>query len=79
MATEIDEFAAQNYDGIVADEVRGVSYEDIAKRAEALDDHQTAAWARERAAASGKNVTPKDATQKPKTARGKAPAEGEEK
>jgi hypothetical protein len=36
--TEIDEFAAENYDAIVADEVRNVSYEDIAKHAEELDD-----------------------------------------
>jgi hypothetical protein len=67
--TEIDEFAAGNYDAIVNDDTRNVSYEDIAKRAEELDDARTAAWARERAAQSGKNVTPAKAKTAPKSKR----------
>ncbi|MFE4469549.1 hypothetical protein ACFRFH_12110 [Leifsonia sp. NPDC056824] len=48
---EIDDHVAENYDSIVADEVRNVSYEDIAKHAEEMNDANLAAWARERAGA----------------------------
>ena len=65
----IDEWVIENYDSIVGDEVRNVSYEDIAKHAEEMDDKNLAAWARKRAAESGKKVTPKAAAAKPKTTR----------
>jgi len=61
MAAEIEEHIAENYDAIVADENRNVSYEQIAEHAENMDDKTLAAWARERAAAKGENVTPDDA------------------
>lgn len=69
MATEIEQHIADNYDAIVADEVRNVTYEQIAEHAESLDDHTLAAWARERAAAKGKNVAPNDAKAAPKSTR----------
>lgn len=69
MATEIEQHIADNYDAIVADENRNVTYEQIAAHAEEFDDNTLAAWARERAAAKGKDVTPKDAKAAPKSTR----------
>ena len=61
MAAEIEDHVAENYDAIVADENRNVSYEQIADHAEHMDDAALAAWARRRSASNGEKVTPTDA------------------
>jgi hypothetical protein len=58
-----------NYEAIVADEIRNVSFDDIAKHADEMDDSSLAAWARKRAAEQGKNTTPRSAKSPPKAVR----------
>lgn len=60
---EIEQWIADNYDGLVADVNRGVTYESLAVSADAKGSPELAAWARERAARAKKDVTP--ATAKP--------------
>lgn len=70
----LDDWVVENYEAIVADELRAVSYEDIASHADEMDDLHLAAWARKRAAESGKKVTPAKATPVPKAKRAPAKA-----
>lgn len=62
---DIDKWVAGNYDAIVADELRGVTYESLAEDADAKNSPDLAAWARGQAAKSGKNVTPVKAEAEP--------------
>jgi hypothetical protein len=55
---EIDQWVADNYDAIVADELRGVTYKSLAEDADEKNSPDLAAWARAKAAKAGKNVTP---------------------
>ena len=55
---DIEKWLAENYESIVADEARSDTFESIADTAEAQDSPELAAWARKRAAESGKRVTP---------------------
>lgn len=66
---EIEQWIAENYDAIVADESRAVSYDDVAEFAESHDSPELAGWARRRAAEAGKNTTPKSAKAEPKSKR----------
>jgi hypothetical protein len=58
---EIDQWVADNYDAIVADKRRGVTYESLAEDADAKNAPDLAAWARAQAAKAGADVTPVDA------------------
>lgn len=60
----VDDWVAENYDALVADENRGLSYKNVADNAEAQGDKALAAWARKRAANKGKDVTPTTADDK---------------
>jgi hypothetical protein len=55
---EIPDYIAENYDQLVADENRGLSYDEVATRAAESGDVQLAAWARRRAKEGGDDVTP---------------------
>jgi hypothetical protein len=55
---EIDQWVADNYDAIVADECRNVTYDSLAEDADAKNSPDLAAWARGQAAKAGANVTP---------------------
>lgn len=58
---------ADNYDLLVADQNRTITYESIAANSEASPS--LAAWARSRAAADGKDITPHGAKTKGKSTR----------
>ena len=57
----IPDWLAENYEQIIADPNRGMSYEDVAVVAESRGGADVAAWARKRAAESGRKVTPEKA------------------
>jgi len=59
---EIDDHVAENYEALIADENRTLTYERVAVWAAASNDPGLAAWARRRADEAGKNITPHGAT-----------------
>lgn len=61
MAAPIDPWVEENYDSIVNDPARHETYDIIAENAASMGDANLAAWARERAAKAGEDVTPTDA------------------
>lgn len=63
--SQIPQHLAENYDAIVADPERRLTYKQLAKQAKAQNDPQLAAWARARAAAGGRDITPTNATPAP--------------
>lgn len=69
--SDIDSWVIQNYEEIVADENRNVSWEQVAENAERLDDVALAAYARQRAAEADVNITPVAAVPEPKAVREK--------
>jgi len=66
---DIPQHVADNYDALVADPDRNLSYDGVAERAENEGDATLAAWARQKAAGEGKDVTPTNATPDPEQAR----------
>ena len=62
---EVDPSVAENYEALVADEARNLSYKKVADAAEAEGDPALAAWARKRAAGKGADVTPTKAEKAP--------------
>lgn len=69
---DIPQHVADNYRGLVEDPNRNLTYEEVAKRAEDEGDKTLAAWARQEAAAGGKDITPADATPDPDKVRREA-------
>lgn len=55
----IENWLAENYEGLVADENRNFTFEAIAEDAEKKNSPELAAWAREKAAGKKKDVTPR--------------------
>jgi hypothetical protein len=53
----IDPALAENYEAVIADPNRGITYETLAES----DSPDLAAWARKRAAEAGKSVKPANA------------------
>ncbi|MEZ3156861.1 hypothetical protein AB1K56_08000 [Microbacterium sp. BWR-S6Y] len=62
---DIEQHVADNYRALVADPDRNMTFKDVAQRAEAEGDKTLAAWARQQAAADGKDVTPDEASPDP--------------
>ncbi|WP_336627365.1 MULTISPECIES: hypothetical protein [unclassified Microbacterium] len=58
---EIPGWLAENYDELVADPNRNLSYTKLAERSADAGEHELAGWARQRAAAHGEDLTPVDA------------------
>ena len=58
---EIPGWLAENYDELVADPNRNLSYTKLAERSADAGEHELAGWARQRAAAHGEDITPVDA------------------
>lgn len=65
----IENWLAENYEALVADETRGVSFDSLADDAESKNSPELAAWARERAASRKKDVTPRAAVPAKKSKR----------
>ena len=61
MAAEITKHAEENWDAIVADPDRDETYESVAQFGDENEAPDLAAWARERAAKGGQDVTPVEA------------------
>jgi hypothetical protein len=59
--SEIPDWLAENYEAIVADKNRAISYDSLAGIADAKGDKALAGWARSRAASTKKDVTPRTA------------------
>lgn len=62
---DIPQHVADNYDALVADPDRNLTWDGVAERADAEGDKALAAWARRQAAGDGKDVTPTTATRDP--------------
>ena len=58
---DIPGWLAENYDELVADPNRNLSYTKLAERSADAGEHELAGWARQRAAAHGEDITPVDA------------------
>ncbi len=71
---DIEQHVADNYRALVDDPDRNLSFDDVAKRADAEGDKTLAAWARQEAANGGDDVTPTNATPDPEKARRDADA-----
>lgn len=61
----IEQWVADNYDELVADEGRSETYDSVAERAESSGDAALAGWARAKAAGQNVDVTPSTGTYVP--------------
>ena len=62
---EVPDYVAENYEALVADKNRNLTFKKVADDADESGDKALAAWARKRAAGK-KDVTPTEATSAPK-------------
>jgi hypothetical protein len=58
----VDQHVIDNYEALVADKERNLTFAKVAKRADEAGDKNLAAWARARAKSKGSDITPAGAT-----------------